>query len=40
MGAENGDFQMSMLKRSRPETAPRLAFRAKKSQPDKGWDFG
>jgi len=28
--AGNGDFRRAMLKRTRPETAPTLAFRAKK----------
>ena len=37
--AGNGDFRRAMLKRTRPETAPTQGERAKKSQPDKGWDF-
>ena len=37
--AGNGDFRRSMLKRTRPETAPTQGEREKKSQPDKGWDF-
>ena len=39
MRAWNGDFPWAMLKRTRPETAPTQGERAKKSQPDKGWDF-
>jgi len=39
MRASNGDFRRAMLKRRRPETAPTLAFRAKKIPTDKGWDF-
>ena len=37
--AGNGNFGRCVLKRPRPETAPTLGERAKKSQPDKGWDF-
>lgn len=37
--AWNGDFRRAMLKRTRPETAQRQGEQAKKSQPDKGWDF-
>lgn len=33
MHAEKGNFGRGVLKRPRPETAPTLAFRAKKSQP-------
>jgi hypothetical protein len=40
MRASNDDFWRVMLKRPRPETAPTLAFRAKKIPTDKGWDFG
>lgn len=40
MRAEKGNFGRAMLKRPRPETAPTLAFRAKKIPTDKGWDFG
>jgi hypothetical protein len=39
MRASNGDFRRAMLKRPWPETAPTLAFRAKKIPTDKGWDF-
>ena len=39
MHAENDDFRRGVLKRPRPETAPTLAFRAKKIPTDKGWDF-
>ena len=37
--AWNGDFRRGVLKRTRPETAQTQGERAKKSQPDKGWDF-
>ena len=37
--AETDDFGRAVLKRKPPETAPTLGERAKKSQPDKGWDF-
>lgn len=40
MHAGNDDFGWCVLKRQRPETAPTLAFRAKKIPTDKGWDFG
>jgi hypothetical protein len=40
MRAWNGDFRRGVLKRQGPETAPTQGERAKKSQPDKGWDFG
>lgn len=39
MRASNGDFRRAMLKRTRRETAPTQGERAKKSQPDVGWDF-
>lgn len=39
MRARNGDFGRGVLKRPRRETAPTLAFRAKKIPTDKGWDF-
>ena len=39
MRAWNGDFRRGVLKRQGPETAPTQGERAKKSQPDKGWDF-
>jgi hypothetical protein len=39
MRARNGYFRRGVLKRPRPETAPTQGERAKKSQPDKGWDF-
>ena len=35
----NVDFRRGVLKRQGPETAPTQGERAKKSQPDKGWDF-
>ncbi len=37
--AWNGDFRRATLKRTMPETAKTQGERAKKSQPDKGWDF-
>jgi hypothetical protein len=40
MRTGNGKFRRGVLKRQRPETAPTLAFRAKKIPTDKGWDFG
>lgn len=40
MHAGNDDFGRCVLKMQRPETAPTLAFRAKKIPTDKGWDFG
>ncbi len=40
MRAWNGNFGRGVLKRLRPETAPTLAFQAKKIPTDKGWDFG
>ncbi len=39
MRAWNGDFRRAVLKWQEAETAPTQGERAKKSQPDKGWDF-
>ena len=39
MRAWNGDFRRGLLKRPRLDAAPTQGERAKKSQPDKGWDF-
>ena len=38
--AKNRHIGRLALTRPRPETAPTLAFRAKKIPTDKGWDFG